>query len=198
MSIFSFLTRAREDYDDVALIVPKAAPVALVKPVPEMGYVTSIPAGYLELASKLGFEPGQLLDIRMQNFLVEQQIPIYPEDAVEAFMIGVAEKEGANFFWRPLRKKDETNFKGWGWKRGQKHGYYQPDDSVCSPYDKLVPAHILGDVAAIEIEFGDAVCFFVSDYEADSPDPFILVASPSKQVSRYIFGCWDEPDFGVI
>ena len=157
-----------------------------------------IPDEYVALATWLGFAPGKLLDQQIRNFLIEQQIPIYNYNAVCSYMTQIAVAAGANFFWRPLRKRDADIYGNWGWARGKDHGYYQRGDSVCSPYDKLVPSHILGDVKVIQEKFGDQVAFFISDYKADSPDPFILVTAPSETVSLRVFGAWDEPGFGVI
>ena len=64
-----------------------------------------------------------------------------------------------------------------------------------TPYDKLVPGHILNDVKTIEQRFAGRVHFFVSDYGVPVPDPFIMVTAYTMK--RVVFGAWDEPGFGV-
>jgi hypothetical protein len=174
----------------LATLPPRPKPVARA--------ATPMPSAYEQLAAELDFLPDELLNQQIGNFLVEQQIPIYNYKAVCKYMTAIAVSNGANFFWRPLRRKDKEIFGGWHWGRGQKHGYYQSIDSVCRPYDKLVPAHILNDVKIIQDRFGPQVAFFVSDYKASSPDPFILVTAPRIEVDLWVFGAWDEPGFGVI
>lgn len=72
------------------------------------------------------------------------------------------------------------------------HGSYK-DEWAYRPYNKAVPVKILRWVKKIQEKFGKDVLFFVSDYAVPRPDPFIMVTAPD--VSRIIFGVWDEPAF---
>jgi len=141
---------------------------------------------YEKLADEVGFLPAELLHKQILQFLRDEKMPVYNYQEVMAYLKKAAEhvvREGYTtaVVWRPLRKRDS-----WG--------QYQEDfdDRV---YDRLVPADVLRDMQTIETRFKDKVRFFVSDYKAVTPDPFILVSD--WQMKHIVFGIWDEPGFGV-
>jgi hypothetical protein len=196
MSLFSIFRTAETPRQNQLLKPSPVTPPERPKPLELVR--KPVPVAWQEAADAIGFSPAQLLHDQVRDFLIEQQIPIYEWSAVYLYMKGVADAAGANFFWRPLRQIDQDIYGRWNWGRGTAHGYYQPDDNVCSPYDKIVPVHILEDVRTIQERFGNKVAFFVTDYKADSPDPFILVAAPDAVFKKMVFGAWDEPGFGVV
>lgn len=155
---------------------------------------------YEALAKELNFLPAQLLEIQLRRFLAEQQIQVYSYKEVDIYLATIAEKEGKVWIWRPLRGCDEPNYR-WNGRRPtgggdleRGHGSYK-DEWNYRPYDKAVPIHILRKVKKIQDEFDSHVKFFVSDYAAPNPDPFIMVTALG--VDRFIFGVWDEPGFGA-
>ena len=84
-----------------------------------------------------------------------------------------------------------------------RHGFYDPANNACRPYDKLVPMRVLDRVREIEEQaeeqFVGKVQFFVSDFHYSSPysDPFISirVGYDGSQDDILIFDVWDEPGF---
>jgi hypothetical protein len=158
---------------------------------------------YENLSNELGFYPAQLLEEKLKRFLVEQKIPTYNLAEVDRYLTHIARKNNAFWIWRPLRKQDKPQ--GWGWRgtrdtakgddpyKGYGHGSYMQQDWEYRPYDKAVPIHILRRVKKIQENFGNEVLFFVSDYAVSQPDPFIMVTA--LDVSRIVFGVWDEPRF---
>lgn len=154
---------------------------------------------YRTVAEQVGFLPQTLLDMLLTDFLIEQQIPLYDNVAVHRYMKKIAKAAGQHYVWRPLRPVDKENMKNFMWRwdtAGAADGTYDPRESDCAPYDKLVPAYILEDVKTIEGEFGGKVAFFVTDYAVKDPDPFIMVTSPHISSKKFVFGAWDEPGFG--
>lgn len=154
---------------------------------------TKVPDGYEELAASLDYCPGALLRKRVRAFLFEQQIPVYERSDVTKYMTALAKKQSTTFIWRPMRQKDKDIWGSWGWGTAGEHDSYRGKTDV---YGEIIPARILQDVQIISREFGDKVTFFVSDI--GHPDPFIMVGAPLRDFSGIVFGCWDEPGFGVL
>lgn len=154
---------------------------------------------YEDLSSELGFIPAQLLEAKLLLFLHEEKMPVYDYREVHKYLAVLANKEKKIWTWRPLREKDKPNGWHWGdtvrdWEGGWSpgHGSYR-DTWNYRPYDKAIPIHILRRVKKIQDQFEDKVLFFVSDYAVPQPDPFIMVTA--LDISRIIFGVWDEPGF---
>lgn len=177
------------------------APQPPKKPLATTPRVGATPLGtYEELSRELGFFPAQLLEEQINRFLADQEIPVYDYKEVDRYLTVIARQQKKFWIWRPLRERDKPQ--GWGWT-----GHHDEDDSevprghgsyydmwAYRPYDKAVPIHILRHVKTIQERFGDSVLFFVSDYAVPDPDPFIMVTA--LDVSRIVFGVWDEPTFG--
>jgi len=188
------LKRKEKEGSSIVLVPPKK-PVALI---PQVGV---IPLGaYENLADKLGFMPAQLLEEQLKRFLVEHSIPVYNYAEVDKYLMYKAEQENKHWIWRPFREQDKP--KGWHWdghfadgsreQAWRAYGSYR-DEWEYRPYEKAVPIHILRRVEKIQDRFKDNVLFFVSDYAVPNPDPFIMVTA--LDVSKIIFGVWDEPAF---
>lgn len=163
---------------------------------------------YEKLAGGLGFNPTELVKVRLVNFMAEAGIGIYDHQQVNDWLRKKRIKEGKECWcWRPLRDIDIITDYLWGrddvtfrWN----DGFYTANHDDCRVYDRIVPFAALGKVATIQKEFGPEVKFFVSDYATRSAirpvDPFIMVrpAARSADIESYnlIFDHWDEPGFG--
>ena len=165
------------------------------KPKAHLRIVEKIPIEeYEELANRIGFNPGQLIQEKLLRFLELNDIPIFNSREVGAYLDQMVKPLGKKWVWKPLREKDKTE--NWGWSReGSFNGFYWPGNSECGLYDNLVPYNILQKVDKIEKSFPDTFKFFVTDYVSLNPDPFIMMTS--RGVENIIFGVWDEPSFGI-
>jgi len=171
----------------------------LVPKLPEADQTSEMDT-YIEVAKELGFSPDQLIEERLNRYFLEQNIPLYNYDNVDRYLMTLARRENEVWKWKPLREKDHLlgnwqitgrNDKGEEVDSGG-HGSYH---KTYHPYDKAVPLHILQRVKKIEDYFLDIdLKFFVSDYSAPKPDPFIMVTALIN-VPQKIFGVWDEPAF---
>lgn len=142
---------------------------------------------YLETAKRIGLNSATVVQARLDRFLVKHGWPVYPYGRVWAFLEMLADQESRKALyrirpvWAPLRNRDV-------------------DEAVTARgghiYDKAVPLHALQKVEALEAEFGEGVLsFHVSDYQAQHPDPFLMVWTGSGD--PYVIDVWDEPGFGV-
>lgn len=178
----------------------------LTRPLPAMPKFVVAPEArmsYRELADDLGFRPAELVRAELIEFFVTNQIPLFDYNAVAGYLTAKKVQEGAKkWCWRPLREKDAVDYSWstneYGWIVD---GGYNSSRGECPPYQRLVPQHALEKVMMVEAAFGPDARFFVSDYPAVLPDPFIMVVpsiTPSGSMSPYIliFDVWDEPDFG--
>jgi hypothetical protein len=185
----------------------KVVEAPVVEPEPSRPQARPITAGvvplgtYEELAQELNYSPAALLEEQLRRYLAEKQILIYPYDAVDTYLAAMAEKVRKSWIWRPLREQDRPNWFDNGRSNPKLPDYYAGHGSLSRhgwayrAYDKAVPIHILRMVKDIQDRFGNQVSFFVSDYAATCPDPFIMVAA--LDVEPFIFGVWDEPGFGI-
>lgn len=142
---------------------------------------------YKALALKLGVACEESLRLELQAALAEMGLRIYKMGAVTKYLIGLC-PEGEFVCWKTLRKRDA-------------HG-----DSMAGPtkhhtrvnivYDHPVPYPVLLTVDRLQERFGDEISFYVSDYEAPIPDPFLLVVlSRGGADGQFIVERWDEPGF---
>ncbi len=186
----------RKEKEVSRAVVPPSRPSAVVP------RTSAIPLGtYEKLSNELGFRPAQLLEEQIKRFLVEQKIPTYNLAEVDKYLTHIAREQQELWIWRPLREQDKPQ--GWEWRGHANpkeneytgHGSYLPKWEY-RPYDKAVPIHILRRVQKIQEKFGDEALFFVSDYAVPNPDPFIMVTA--LDVSRIVFGVWDEPTFDEV
>ena len=116
---------------------------------------------------------------------------------MDAYLKDKATAKEKVWVWRPLRKKDELSL-GWNldgsvYYHKLCHGGYHPDLRECRPYHRAIPMRVLARVQEIEEAFKDRVHFFVTDYAAVNPDPFIAVTADDMRF--LIFDMWDEPQF---
>ncbi|MBI4709229.1 MAG: hypothetical protein HY764_03445 [Candidatus Portnoybacteria bacterium] len=176
------------------------AVLSLVRPIASLPKTENAPLDdYEALAGELGFRPAQLLKEQVLRFLAEQGIPIFDYGEVDRYLTNTVKQTEENWIWRPLREQDKLEH-GWsghcpeGTILTRGHGSYHNEWGY-RPYDKAVPLPILKQVKTIQDRLGDQVSFFVSDYAAVNPDPFIMLTAVDLGI--IVFGVWDEPGFGV-
>lgn len=157
---------------------------------------------YEDVAAKLGFAPSQMLREQLRNFLASENIPVFSFTAVDKWLtpkVKAAKLE--HWCWRPLRPDDSIKKYMWGFKDNKisQNGFYRNSLWECRPYARLVPERVLQRTLKIHSEFGDKVCFFVTDYATPDADPFIMVRPRSCDDAdgnyQFIFDVWDEPGF---
>lgn len=155
---------------------------------------------YTALAKELGIasaKTGHVLQRMVADFLWEHNIEMYRYSDVTQYMSALAEQDNEIFYWRPLRERDippSGQYGNWGWGTEKEHDCYRPRLWQCRPYNEIVPFEILQNVKLLEDKFPGLLHFFVTDYaDADADDPFIMVTA--RDMSRIVFGVWDEPDF---
>jgi hypothetical protein len=163
---------------------------------------------YEKLAGGLGFNPTELIRVRLINFMADAGIGIYDYRQVSEWLRKRRLQEGkARWCWRPLRAIDTITEYSWGRNETTFHwqdGFYSSGDDDCRVYDRLVPFSALEKVATIQRKFGSEVKFFVSDYATRATtrpvDPFIMVRPSARSANtedyNLIFDHWDEPGFG--
>lgn len=155
-------------------------------------------ATYQRIAKKLGFHPSAQLRAEVLAFMADHGIKTYNYDRVHRYMDREAEKHGTGWSWFPMRAVDVLDI-----------DILEPNhDSgdimgAAEPYKHVIPLRVLEKVELIEKKFDDAVRFYVTDYTAVDPDPFIAVyvenpnldGDETPEGSLIIFDVWDEPGF---
>lgn len=189
---------------------PTPVPPAPVLQHPKAHPVTARPEHevqqYAKQCALLDFEPAELLLAQIHVFMEKNGIPFYQYAEVDVWLRSKC-PYGKVWVWRPLRPKDAT--KDWeivGDNRGPViwrknitvlgHGSYAYNEIGRFPYSRLVPFSVLQNVAKLETAFPDKLLFFVSDYQAAVPDPFIALNTKCTGGNMLIFDAWDEPGFG--
>jgi hypothetical protein len=162
-----------------ALTIPGADPIRLERlcqPEPQIG-------DYIKLAAELGLEP----DLRL--CLMAHGVRVFDFAAVCQHMEALATAADMRWFWSPLRPKDGEcrHMDGYRGADGQRHGYTW----LGRPYAHTVPMHALEQVKKIEREFAGRAFFFVSDYAAPDPDPYLMVTDGAGLL--LVTDRWAEP-----
>ena|SRR5579883_2371290 len=172
------------------------------------------PDDYLAKAKTIRLNTPKIVEARLDRFLVDRGWLVYDYERVMAYLRQLAEKErpeaakAARENPLPTDFRSYPEFRRFSMLRAVWLDY--PRIEVCwSPlrpedgfdeqtvYEHPVPAHALDKVYALEEEFGPKVLsFFVSDYKAVTPDPFLLVRAHPKDRGKVI-DVWDEPGWGV-
>jgi hypothetical protein len=171
---------------------PKAAPFQMPALLP--------PREYLETAARVKLDSPKVLRARLEYFLATNGWPVYPYDRVWSYLEQLADQENQRVYGRQRDQAiEEPSITRSSWSRApQINPYWAPlrslDDSEDEPvavYDKDVPLHALQKVEILDREFGEGVLqFFVSDYQATKPDPFLMVVAGN---GRFVIDVWDEP-----
>jgi hypothetical protein len=184
----------------VLTIVPRRpAPIKISLPVvPDL-------TEYEAVAEVLKFRPRQMVRQAVDEkrrellgFMLDQGMPIYDNRKVG---------RRRTFVWARLdgfgsdRYRNDNNHR-WATKDGELHIVRDGEHGLFieNQYKHAVPLDILKRATSIRKQFADAA-FYVSDYAAVDPDPFICVrrGDPRGEVTEHVvFGVWDEPGFGAI
>jgi hypothetical protein len=171
---------------------------ALARPAPISRRIRAdVPDRWLTLAEDLQIGcvmGGPALELLVVDFLFASGVPVYGLGEVVAYLVEQCRGHAPRLVWRPLRDRDHIHDARW--EGGDGHDYYRPIDPACRTYDKPVPLEILERVKALEERFNrpsQRLHFFISDCAL--PDPFILAAG--CDMSRIVFGAWDEPGFAL-
>jgi hypothetical protein len=167
-----------------ALAIPGADPARIERLRPAEPRI----GDYIKLAAELGLEP----DLRL--YLMAQDVRVFDYEAVCQHMESLATAAGARWFWSPLRPKDGecphmSSYRG---ADGQLHGYTW----LARRYAHTVPLHALERVAKIEREFTGRAFFFVSDYAAPDPDPYLMVTD--GRGTPFVTDRWAEPGWQAV
>ena len=169
---------------------------------------------YAELAAELGYAPRELATLNdmktrsaVLQFIVDAGWPVFDNEKVMSFLRKLAHKQDSKndrslgyttkVVWVPLGKSDGGAVMELisGSFSYHYNGSRSISDNLPVQYSKLVPLDILKRVKALKNEFKERVQFFVSDYRAVNPDPFIAVVV--GQTAPIVFGVWDEPGWGA-
>lgn len=165
---------------------------------------------YKQLAIKLGITTAiKTKTVTLEDVLKEELIHVYPMRDVNKYM-GKITPPGKNWGWKPCRRIDLD--------RTKKILTYHPHNAagvlLGEVYGRPIPYPALVTMDKIE-EAAKAhslpVSFFVSDYTARVPDPFLMVTVPIKGISQseeignlwvmlpepacFVVERWDEPSF---
>lgn len=145
--------------------VRAAHEVAVLQPAAALPRQSPLEA-YAALAAKTGCAAQHF-----EAFLLANGITILPAAYAEARMDKLADKD-QRWVWRPLRPQDCAEHQ--------------------LPYARLIPENALQLVGLIEARFAGQVRFFVSDYQAVNPDPFLSVLFAGR---RWVIAEWPAPDW---
>ena len=141
------------------------------------------PDAYIALATELGIESAAVDEQRLREAICELGLMVYDYDKVDAWLTRKAnEKSGGTRYrwtWKGLRPKDAAALPvtlQWA--------------APADPYAHAVPMQKLSKEV-------DNALFFVSDYEAVVPDPFLSVTTPAMYAAnkQFVVERWDEPGF---
>jgi hypothetical protein len=196
------MERQQEDREEAMLVEP---PPAAPSRAPFHPTAPAVDDDYIALAAKLGVNNPKCLRFRLERFLAAEFVEVYPMKKVADYLGEIAAREtrkagGGRFgrpiivwCWRPLRARDrgldrQVSSRTPPWGEEPQNGLVR--DKV---YDKDVPYAALCTMDRITEEFHNDVRFFVSDYEARIPDPFLMVTADG--LPFYVIERWDEPGF---
>jgi len=147
---------------------------------------------YDNLAAEIGYEPPTRVVHELRVFLANKGLPVYDTNEVWAYMDAVARKEGCGWDWFPLRAEDNRGH------HSQSLGRFNGDLRI-SLYTKEVPIRVLRLIADIPEELRQKFGFYVTDYRALTPDPFLMAIPKGSREHEHVtvLAVWDEPSFGV-
>lgn len=173
-------------------------------------------AEYKSLATKLGLIVAQEIKqlVSLEDALRQEHIHIYKMSDVARYM-GKIKPKGQVWGWKPVRQIDLERCSAITFYQHNNDGRYIEGGT----YDKPIPYPVLVTMDRIEEAMKDEEhkpAFFVSDYCARVPDPFLMVTVPSLGRSQigtgayahqyplwvargepdcFVIERWDEPSF---
>lgn len=165
---------------------------------------------YKQLAAKLGIGVATRPTSTLEDILREEMIQVYPMKAVHRYMDRIT-PIGKIWAWKACRNLDAARCRG----HLTIHNHNNNGSFREGLYDKPIPFPALLTMDRIEEAAkiaGIAPAFFVSDYVARVPDPFLMVTIPAaggSQVTEthgrlwvanpepacFVVERWDEPSF---
>lgn len=149
---------------------------------------------YVALARKAGTLANIKPAIKQQKLvrlLRDSDTLVYDARQVHEYMKAAAQQEPTrtNYVWRPLRASDMPRSRRCRFQHVDQIGGWIIGTTV---YRELVPASVLHTVVKLA-KLDRNLCFFVTDYEAVRPDPFLAVTKPG--LPFYVIEFWNEPGF---
>lgn len=153
---------------------------------------------YATLAAEIGFAPQELPDLQLEDFLRQNGIQVLEYGYVCSRMNNLADMASATWYWHPLRSRDADCAPWDGLWASSDYGVARTANGHYArqaPYNRVVPMHILQLVQCIEAGFDGPARFFVTDYQAVEPDPFLMVKVSGG--TPYVIGEWAEPCWRV-
>lgn len=166
--------------------------------VAEIINVEGLPQDYDKVAKTIGLKSPAMFAYKFRRILQREEICVYPNPKVEAFLGWAARQERAKgnyveWVWRPLRERDQVEVNSFSRGDGRiESGVYKKE----MPLAALKIVQKVEDALPRRVLFARnpmKVSFFVSDYAAPKPDPFLMALGPDG--SRWVLYHWDEPNF---
>jgi hypothetical protein len=208
MSVFDPFKREKTESRPTAvqtLVVERAVAVGPEVPAPEPAAVhkEGVLEKFLALADRVGYSGYQLNALRFEKFLHEQEIFIYPFQAVWDFLDHEAKGRSKGWAWHPVRRRDALHYT-------QPRRQSPPEPSnlyitldfgglTTSVYSRPVPFHALEMIERIESAKSPLpVHFYINDFiqPTRAGDPFLMVTG--SDMPEYIVHHWDEPGFDML
>lgn len=149
---------------------------------------------YEAVACRIGFDNRALLLAQLNDFVAEQEIPVYQYDRVHDFLVAKMRsdptvKRRERWCWAPLREAEVKLKLFFPDRRSKrKNGHVAPNQ-----YRRAVPIKVLELVEKFTKKFGDKLAFYVSEYASENADPFLMVSGIG--IPPMIIAHWDEPGF---
>jgi hypothetical protein len=159
-------------------------------PAPENVEKLAVDEEYMKLAQELGLAVDHGEEARLRAAVADAGVGNYDREKVDLYMRSMAKNNV--WVWRPLRKVDVGKLNQDGDRDVVLHGAVTGGQS----YQHVVPFAVLTTVKQISEKFPEAL-FFISDYAAPRPDPFLMVTTKDlfERDIYYIVERWDEPGF---
>lgn len=146
---------------------------------------------YRALAAKIGL---RVLTAKqsLRQVLHDETIPVYDLRRVESYMRRVTPR-GKDWGWRACREHDVLSRMHYGSSNGS---------FIAGIYAHPLPFPVLHTIERVSAACPEAL-FFVSDYEAVRPDPFLMVTMypvdhrlwEATPETCFVIERWDEPSF---
>jgi hypothetical protein len=157
-------------------VLERPAPLSIAGATQEI-----IPEDYDDLCETLRYTPVELVRARVfsdvMEFFQKNDIPVYSQPAVEAYLTALAKQKKMMWGWAPLRG-EQTYANGRYWQ----------------VYAGKIPVEALRRAAKIKIEYPREAEFFVSAFGKPIPDPFMAVKIKDVD-GMIVFAVWDEPAY---
>ena len=173
---------------------------------------------YFALAAKLKIRNAFIVRREMETVLQEEGIHVYDIEKVRAWMTSLVNKENARLLaeWKdtatpeqikdysrdPLGLKSWLGFASrpkrviWGWRplRGSDVKGLTHEHPLSGTYLHAIPFAVLTTIERLQGRLPHAK-FFVSDYETELPDPFLMITHPTLGLNGFVVERWNEPGF---